>query len=67
MFKRLFKRCWKCGGKGYRTVAGTHYTREELRTREDLQGIYVDILLNGGWAAPAVKETCPKCNGSGER
>jgi hypothetical protein len=63
----LLRMCWKCMGKGHLIEEGPHYTRHELRTRPELVGTYADILLNGGWAAPAIKVECPKCNGTGRR
>ncbi len=60
---RWWQACWKCSGRGYVTVAGDRYTREELRTRPELAATYADILVNGGWAAPAIKRVCPSCSG----
>lgn len=63
----LLSSCFTCWGRGYKIVPGKPYTREELRTLPELKSIYADILVNGGWAAPSVRVTCPKCNGTGKR
>lgn len=56
--------CPRCWGAGTLTTEGEPYTREELRAQPDL---WADILVNGGWAGPAVVTDCPRCKGTGRR
>ena len=67
LWLRLRTMCWACDGRGWREAAGEPYTREELRTRPELAREYAEILVNGGWAAPAVRRPCGKCGGTGRR
>lgn len=57
-FKKWFS-CMRCHGTKNVTVAGELYSREWLR--ENRPSDYADILVNGGWLAPAITKVCPRC------
>jgi hypothetical protein len=65
MFDWLLKDCWTCWGKGFITVPGPRYSKQWLK--ENDPSAWADIMVNGGWYAPALKKQCPNCSGTGAR
>lgn len=61
MFKnlRVWFSCLRCHGTKVVTVPGEPFSREWLR--ENRPSDYADVLVNGGWVAPAITKPCPRC------
>lgn len=53
-------KCWRCHGTGEIKVRGERIPLNELDDRH-----YAEYLIEGTHFYRAVKETCPRCNGTG--